>query len=177
MESRCDVCGCVTEQTDLKSYKLDDKEFMVCVFCRKQLERLPNGAQDVENLLHMDTKGKRSDECQQALEKFIKGKGIDITDKASVQKITAAMPVYGAQNTPEQFESLPLEQQVQMLHKQVDELNNKIERFKKRYLLSKVLGYILPVVFVVIMLIILLSTGLLQNIFDYYGTLGDYANM
>lgn len=177
MNGRCDVCGCKTEDGELKKCNVGGKEYDLCVFCRKQFEKISQSPREnsetARNLLFMDTNGKRADECQASLAKAFASLGID-TEKHSEPEAEPKSPYMP--KTAESAERLakPVEAEVAQLKKQVADLNEELNKFKKHYFLSKILGFIVPVVFVFVMLIILLASGALQNIFDYYGLLSEY---
>ena len=164
MNGRCDVCGCKTEQEQLKEYVLSGEKREVCVFCKKQLDLIakdPVGnAQSALNMLSRDTKGNRTPETQRLLENQFSALGVGKTDNANAA-------VSGNAQSAE----------VEELKKRVEELSNELKSFKKNYLLSRILSIVLPIVFVVIMLIVLIASGALKNIFGYYDYLSELANM
>lgn len=146
----------------LRSYELGGRELKICNFCRKQLdsvERDPvNNRQQAMNLLEMDTQGKRSADTQRRLTEHFGKLGI-------------------SDNTESKAAESDLQKQVTELNEKVNTLESELHAFRRRYIISKILGITLPVAFVVLMLIILVASGALKNLFGYYNTIMDYANM
>jgi len=164
MNGRCDVCGCKTEQEQLKEYMLSGEKREICVFCKKQLDAVaqdPVGnSESAKNMLSRDTKGNRTPETQSLLKKHFSALGISADADANA----AAKP---------QAQSGEVEE----LKRKVEELSNELKSFKRNYWLSKILSIVLPIVLTVVMLIVLIASGALKNIFGYYDYLSELANM
>ena len=62
------------------------------------------------------------------------------------------------------------------LEERVDKLEKQLKSLKRRLLISKILEIVVPLVLVLVLLVILLRSGALQSIFDYYSSLEDLAN-
>lgn len=176
MNNRCDICGCETESEGLKKYELSGNEYDICVFCRKRLEKISKNpaaeATEAVNMLYMDTKGRRNGQCDTALKEHFESLGIDTRKKEAVPAFTPYMPL--SVNTANVNAGGT---EIEELKRQISELNEKFNSFRRRYIISRVLGMVMPVVIVFVMLIILLASGALQSLFDYYGLILDYANM
>lgn len=179
MNEFCDVCGCKTEEDSLKLFLIGGDSYCVCHFCRKQLKNIAQSPKEnvdaANNILYMNTNKRRSEQCNASLRKYMVSYGIPINPVSDENTGQADVPP--APVTPPPFVPPAVGNEVEELKKQVDELSEKLNRFYKRFLLSKILGIIIPFLMVVVMLIIMLSTGALKNIFEYYGMLSEYANM
>lgn len=55
-------------------------------------------------------------------------------------------------------------------------MEKQLKSLKRRLLISKILEIFVPLVLVLVLLVILLRSGALQSIFDYYSSLEDLAN-
>lgn len=163
MSERCEVCGCVTEEEMLKSCQLGSAEVKVCSFCKKQLDSIEkNPKENYENalnLLNMDTSGRRSEKVQKALREKLEGLGIS----------EESQPADGGEGASAK--------ELEELREKVDSLESELKAFKKRYVMTKILEVVIPIAFIVIMLIVIVASGALKNIFNYYETIMEYANM
>lgn len=165
MENRCNVCGCITDLSELSDILLANEPFAVCPFCSKKIraieEQPSEQAKAALELLYADTKGRRGQRCSEMLFRHFHSLGIN----------TECTPNY----LPNK--NVDLREEVNQLKNTVEALQNDLKKFKRRYYLSKIFGILAPVVIVFIMLVILLSSGALNAIFDYYGLISEYAGM
>lgn len=164
MSNRCEICGCITEEEMLRSYTLSGKQMKICSFCKKQLDAIDRdpqaNAQQALNLLNMDTQGKRSAETQRLLSEHFE-----------------SLEITGEKQSAESAPSQPLEKEVRELKQRIDSLESELNGFRRRYVITKILEIVIPIAFIVLMLIILVASGALKNLFGYYNTIMDYANM
>lgn len=165
MENRCNVCGCITDLSELSDILLANEPFAVCPFCSKKIraiEKQPSEqAKAAFEFLYADTKGRRNQRCSEMLFRHFHSLGI---------KTEGAPNCLPTQN-------FDLRDEVNRLKNTVEALQNDLKKFKRRYYLSKIFGILAPVVIVFIMLVVLLSSGALNAIFDYYGLISKYAGM
>ena len=161
MDARCEICGCATDAEQLKTYKIADREYSVCNFCRGRINGIiknPSASvSEAENLLKMDTNGKRSAEAQQSLEALFKSAGV------SKEPAAAAAPAQNAE--------------VEQLKEQLETLSADFQAFKKQYFLSKILSVAIPVGLIIIMLLVMIFSGAFKSLFNYYDTIMEYANI
>lgn len=167
MESRCAICGSRTEDMDLATVEFEGVCVKACPYCRKQLSQFlqdpARNAAWLSGVLRVDEKHTRTPEATAALTRLAYQN--DIARPAPAKsEAPPAKPAVTAKTNAE-----PLEKRVEALEKQLKSL-------KRRMLISKILGIVLPLVLVLVLLVILLRSGALQNIFDYYSSLEDLAN-
>ncbi len=165
-ETRCSICGCITDPSELSSVTLSTESFDICPFCNKKIKAINEhpieNASLAREILTADTKGKRNPQCSAMLYRHFFSLGINPTETVA---------------TKPNSQTKQLEAEVQELKSQVEALASDLKKFKRRYYLSRILGVIAPVILTFIMLLIFLKSGLLDNIFAYYDFLGKYANM
>lgn len=165
MENRCSVCGCITDLSELSDIALSGEHFAVCPFCSKKIKAIEEQplkqAVAALELLYADTKGRRNQRCSEMLFRHFYSLGI------SPERVKEHLPARESN----------LREEIDALKNTVEALQNDLKKFKRRYYLSKILGITVPVIITFIMLVILLSSGALNAIFDYYGLITDYAGM
>lgn len=196
MENRCLLCGCKTDMLDLTEYEFKNGEkATVCGFCQKQLSAFNKNPKAnalwAQQLLETDTKGVRTKEVEQAFKQMMSVNGIEqVFEKNYVNTVPlppqsqyyqqmSANTAFNTQwNNMSEFSNQPLteHEELEIVKKQLNDLQTNFNKFKKRYYLSKILGIVLPIVFIILMLIILVKSGAVQSIFDYYAQLSDWAN-
>ena len=187
MDFRCEICGCKTEQQELREYGLSGESFNACNFCRKQLDSIKKSpaqmSSDAKNLLNMNTNGRRSQKVQDSLEKEFAAVGISFSPAVTEAPFVpaSAMPASPVQsvmpNSNQPAGNNPLENEVADLRQQLQKLSDSFFAFRRRYYIVKIVSVVLPVVLVLLMLIVLVASGALKNLFNYYNTIMDYANM
>lgn len=188
MENRCDLCGCKTDFLDLSEFVFDNgTKASVCGYCQKQLSafnKSPKAAADwAQKLLVTDTKGVRPQKVEKAFTEMLLKNGINPPRQeppptSGYYGIEPSGQNYNKAEMPAFFENPATpEDELQTVKRQLGELQSEFKKFKKRYYISKILGIVLPILFVIIMVIILFASGAVQNIFDYYAQMSDLANM
>lgn len=165
MESRCAICGNRTEDMDLATVEFEGVSVKACPYCRKQLSQFlqdpARNAAWLSGVLRVDEKHTRTPEATAALTRLAYQN--DIARPANAETPPAKPAVTATKNAE------PLEERVDKLEKQLKSL-------KRRLLISKILEIVVPLVLVLVLLVILLRSGALQSIFDYYSSLEDLAN-
>ena len=171
MESRCAICGNRTEDLDLATVEFEGVSVKACPYCRKQLSQFlqdpARNAAWLSGVLRVDEKHTRTPEATAALTRLAYQNDIARPAPANAEAPPAnpaAKPAVTATKNAE-----PLEERVDKLEKQLKSL-------KRRLLISKILEIVVPLVLVLVLLVILLRSGALQSIFDYYSSLEDLAN-
>lgn len=165
MESRCAICGSRTQEMDLAEIKVEGVCVKACPYCRKQLAQFKqnpeHNAEWLANVLCRDVQSIRTPETTAALTRLAYRNHIarPAEDKEPPAKKAAA-----AQN------------HVEPLERRVEALENQLRRLKRRLMISKILEIVLPLLVALVLLVVLLRSGYLQNIFDYFSTLEDLAN-
>lgn len=176
METRCSICGCITDTAELNDVTLSGENFSACPFCNKKLKQIEkdplSNSQLAREILQQDTKGRRSAQCNAMLYRHFYSLGIKPTENVSN---VSTQPVN--KNNPATPQNADLQKEVAELKKQVEEITSSLKKFKRRYYLSRILGVIAPVVLTLIMLLIFLKMGFLDKLFEYYDFLGKYASM
>lgn len=172
------LCGCKTDMLDLTEYEFENGvKASVCGFCKKQLLAFNKNPSSnslwARQLLETDTKGVRPEEVEEAFRHTVYGvnpavrtQGVNYVNTAKNQPVKAEV----------QTKPLTQKEEFEIVKKQLYELQKDFKKFKKRYYLSKILGIVLPISIVLLLIIILFASGALQNIFDYYAQLSDWAN-
>lgn len=167
MESRCAICGNRTEDMDLATVEIEGVSVKACPYCRKQLSQFlqdpARNAAWLSGVLRVDEKHTRTPEATAALTRLAYQNDIPRPAPANAETPPAKPAVTATKNAE------PLEERVDKLEKQLKSL-------KRRLLISKILEIVVPFVLVLVLLVILLRSGALQSIFDYYSSLEDLAN-
>ena len=178
MNTRCDICGCETDPSDIEEYLLSGKAKNVCSFCRKRIKEVEadpaNKSEAARNLLFMDTKGHRNEDTNILIRKHFYELGIDISAAPQPELPVTPVPVMA----PAQAAPAPANTDMQTaeLKKELEDLKNSFQRFRRRYYISKILGYVAPVIVLIIGLIILHKMGTIQTFIDYFNMLSEYAS-
>ena len=178
MNTRCDICGCETDPSDIQEYLLSDKPKNVCSFCRKRIKEVEanpvNKSEAARNLLFMDTKGHRSEDTNILIRKHFYELGIDITSVPHPYNQENIVPVTAqVQAAPAQVN---VDMQTAELKKELEDLKKSFYRFRRRYYISKILSFVIPIVVLIIGLIILYKMGTIQTFVDYFNMLEEYAS-
>ena len=167
MESRCAICGNRTEDMDLATVEFEGVSVKACPYCRKQLSQFlqdpARNAAWLSGVLRVDEKHTRTPEATAAL-----------TRLAYQNDIARPAPVNA--ETPPAKPAVTATKNAEPLEERVDKLEKQLKSLKRRLLISKILEIVVPLVLVLVLLVILLRSGALQSIFDYYSSLEDLAN-
>lgn len=167
MESRCAICGNRTEDMDLATVEFEGVSVKACPYCRKQLSQFlqdpARNAAWLSGVLRVDEKHTRTPEATAAL-----------TRLAYQNDIARPAPA-NAETSPEK-PAVTATKNAEPLEERVDKLEKQLKSLKRRLLISKILEIVVPLVLVLVLLVILLRSGALQSIFDYYSSLEDLAN-
>ncbi len=177
MNTRCDICGCVTDPLDLEKFAISNKERDVCSFCRKRIKEVEsdplNQADAARNLLYMDTKGHRTEETNILIRKHFFELGIDINAVSGPTPVPVPVPVNNTVPAP----AIPNQNaEFEEMKKEFEKLKESFKSFKRRYYLSKILGVVAPVIVLIIGLIVLYKLGTIQTFIDYFNYLSEYAS-
>lgn len=180
MDERCALCGNHTAQMDLTAVAFEGLEVRACPYCRRQLEHaLKNPAENsdwLQSILSVDTKGVRTEEVTAALTRICYQNDIP---RPQPTKATPAAGSPTAEAAP--ANRIPpaagnAESQIASLEKRVESLEAQLKKLRRRMLLSRILGTVIPVLAACILAIVLVRSSYFQNILDYYEQLGELAN-
>lgn len=167
MESRCAICGNRTEDMDLATVEFEGVSVKACPYCRKQLSQFlqdpARNAAWLSGVLRVDEKHTRTPEATAALTRLAYQNDI-------------ARPAAANAETPPAKPAVTATKNAEPLEERVDKLEKQLKSLKRRLLISKILEIVVPLVLVLVLLVILLRSGALQSIFDYYSSLEDLAN-
>lgn len=167
MESRCAICGNRTEDMDLATVEFEGVSVKACPYCRKQLSQFlqdpARNAAWLSGVLRVDEKHTRTPEATAALTRLAYQNDI-------------AWPAPANAETPPEKPAVTATKNAEPLEERVDKLEKQLKSLKRRLLISKILEIVVPLVLVLVLLVILLRSGALQSIFDYYSSLEDLAN-
>lgn len=167
MESRCAICGNRTEEIDLAAVEFEGVSVKACPYCRKQLSQFlqdpARNAAWLSGVLRVDEKHTRTPEATAALTRLAYQNDI-------------ARPAPANAETPPAKPAVTATKNAEPLEERVDKLEKQLKSLKRRLLISKILEIVVPLVLVLVLLVILLRSGALQSIFDYYSSLEDLAN-
>ena len=167
MESRCAICGNRTEDMDLATVEFEGVSVKACPYCRKQLSQFlqdpARNAAWLSGVLRVDEKHTRTPEATAALTRLAYQNDI-------------ARPAPAKAETPPAIPAVTATKNAEHLEERVDKLEKQLKSLKRRLLISKILEIVVPLVLVLVLLVILLRSGALQSIFDYYSSLEDLAN-
>ena len=176
MNTRCDICGCQTDPSDLESFLLSNKEKNICSFCRKRIKEVETDPKDqadaARNLLYMDTNGHRTEETNILLRKHFYELGIDINAVNGPTPVPPPVPVNNTTPVPQANPNAELAE----LKQELEELKASFKSFKRRYYLSKALSIVAPIFVLIIGLIVLYKMGTIQTFMDYFDFLREYAS-
>ena len=174
----CPLCGCKTDELDFVLCKIEGTEAKVCSFCDKQIKKIDTD----ENIASAQLRWLES----------IASKDIDreknITDainslKLKYLKESETEEVFAT--TGNQFVEIKKEvsqvmangtanisqEQYNNLVKRLEKLENSFAKYKKAQLIKMIIELGVPVVLVIVILIVLLSTG----VFDMFSNLANFT--
>ena len=188
MDTHCQICGCITEESQLGDYEISGRTLKACRICRKSLDSIKQNpavhAGEAYNIVNMNTGSRRSAEVQNLLVAHFASLGVAFQQAppaAPVQPMPPVQPVQTAQPVQQVTYAASAqgntEQELAQLRKEFDELKKSYEGFRRRYYIAKIISITLPILLVIIMFIIMIKSGALENLFNYYNTIVEYANM
>lgn len=180
MDERCALCGNHTAQMDLTAVAFEGLEVRACPYCRRQLEQtLKNPAENsdwLQSILSVDTKGVRTEEVTAALTRICYQNNIPRPQPAKAPSAAGSPTVEAVPATRVPPVAGNAASQIASLEKRVESLEMQLKKLRRRMLLSKILGAVIPVLAVCILAIVLVRSSYFQNILDYYEQLGELAN-
>ncbi len=175
MDERCALCGNHTAQMDLAEIAFEGLKVRACPYCRKQLEQtLKNPAENdawLRSILSVDTKGVRSEAVTAALTRICYQNSIP---RPQTPRPAQAVPAAVSPKAQTAFGGAAA--QIAALEERVESLETQLKKLRRRMLISKILGAVIPVLVVCILAIVLVRSSYFQNILDYYAQLSDLAN-
>ncbi len=180
MDERCALCGNHTAQMDLTAVAFEGLEVRACPYCRRQLEQtLKNPAENsdwLQSILSVDTKGVRTEEVTAALTRICYQNDIPRPQpqKASPKAVLPTAEAAVANRIPPATGDSAAK--IASLEKRVESLEAQLQKLRRRMLISKILGAVIPVLAACILAIVLVRSSYFQNILDYYEQLGELAN-
>ncbi len=165
----CPLCGCKTDELDFVLCKIENTEAKVCSFCDKQIKKIDTDENIasaqlrwLESITSKDIE--REKDITDAID-ALKSKYLKESEKVEVPatmgnqfaEVRRDLPPVTANGTvnisPEQFNNLV---------KRLEKLENSFAKYKKAQLIKMIIELGVPVVLVIVILIVLLSTGVLD---------------
>ena len=168
----CPLCGCKTDELDFVLCKIEDTETKVCSFCDKQIKKI-NADKEIApaQLRWLESIASKDVEREQNVLVAINSLKLKHLKESNPENITA--PVINQFTDFKQdikFPTIPngnttiTIDQYNKLVERLDKLENSFKKYKKAQLIKMIIELGAPVVMVIILLIILLSSG----IFDIF---------
>ncbi len=173
----CPLCGCKTDELDFVLCKIENTEAKVCSFCDKQIKKIDTDENIasaqlrwLESIASKDIE--REKDITDAIDS-LKSKYLKENEKEEVfaamgnqfAEVRRDLPPVMANGTvnisPEQFNNLV---------KRLEKLEDSFAKYKKAQLIKMIIELGVPVVLVIVILIVLLSTGffdILSNFSNY----------
>ncbi|NLA77375.1 MAG: hypothetical protein GX851_06055 [Clostridiales bacterium] len=188
----CPVCGCKTEEFDIADFSFEGGHTeKLCGYCRRQLKLLddPSGAPEAQAaaaVAWLDSMAQkpveiRSAECLTQLNRIrklypqIPVKRPDTPVAAPAPPVRTPAPAQVASQSPDTPENLT--DQIFLLNKRISALEKDLKSFKRRLLISKIISFAAPLVITLILFIILMASGVLDPLIDYFNTISNLADM
>ena len=166
MDARCEICGCLTDEQSLTECELSGEQFRICSYCKKSLEAIAENpgesSEQAVNIFSMEN-SHRSERAKRALGRYFAMLGVSGNPKPSAKATAAAA-------------AAPSDE-IKELTEKVEKLQNDLDRFKRRYFISKALEIAIPILLIIIVFIVMIASGALDNLKNYYDTILEYANM
>ncbi len=169
----CPICGCKTEELDFVERKLQEKDCKVCSFCHRQLnvfdsESEPTQAQLrwLDAVISKDV-AEREKSLLEVL-KNIRGKYPESQGQqtAEVQHQNVVFQNPGASKkvvqSADDFETD--NQIIKDLQKRISALETEIRMMKRKQMIKTAIELGVPVVLFILLIIIVMSSGLLDNL-------------
>jgi len=174
----CPLCGCKTDELDFVLCKIENTEAKVCSFCDKQIKKIDTDENIasaqlrwLESIASKDIEREKdiTDAIDSLKSKYLKDsekEEVPATMGNQFAEIRNELPPVMANGTvnisPEQFNNLV---------KRLEKLENSFAKYQKAQLIKMIIELGVPVVLVIVILIVLLSTG----VFDMLSNLSDFA--
>jgi len=173
----CPLCGCKTDELDFVLCKIENTEAKVCSFCDKQIKKIDTDENIasaqlrwLESIASKDIEREKdiTDAIDSLKSKYLKENEKEEVFAAMENKFAEVrrdLPPVMANGTvnisPEQFNNLV---------KRLEKLEDSFAKYKKAQLIKMIIELGVPVVLVIVILIVLLSTGffdILSNFSNY----------
>ena len=173
----CPICGCKTDDLDFVKKQINDIDCKVCSFCSRQLNVFETEAEPTEAQLRwidaviLKDVPERSDEISKAI-KEIRSRFSQTEPKAyssAEQKATAVQQVGVVKKPSVNYES---DDVIKDLQNRISVLESEIRTMKRKQMIKTIVELGAPFVLFVMLLIIVLNSGLIDNmkmIFDMAG--------
>lgn len=163
----CPICGCKTEELDFVQRKLGERDYRVCSFCERQLkvfdaDAVPTEAQIrwLDAVISKEVP-EREDEIQSVL-KAIRTKYPESEIQQSVAKLQRNVVTQKTNKlNSEDFEDE--NQVIADLQKRISALETEIRKMKRKQMIKTAVELGVPVIMLILLIIILLSSGVLDS--------------
>ncbi len=174
----CPLCGCKTDELDFVLCKIEDTEAKVCSFCDKQIKKIDadeNIASAqlrwLESISSKDIEREKniSDAINSLKSKYLKESEVQenpVTMGKQFAEIKKDLPPTMANGTANISQ-----EQYNNLVKRLEKLENSFAKYKKAQLIKMIIELGVPVILVIVILIVLLSTG----VFDMLSNLTNFT--
>ncbi len=173
----CPVCGCKTDELDFVKGSVNGVETDVCSFCDRQLKAFsaedvnPSAIRWLQNVLGKEVERDESTlDALKALYEKYEGASAASPQAASSPKANAAPKAAGAKISAEDFDDK--DRVISQLVKRVEKLEKDLVQMKRKQMIKTIIELGLPFVMLIVLVIIVLSSGLFDNIgaiFDMAG--------
>ena len=175
----CPLCGCKTDELDFVLCKIEDTEAKVCSFCDKQIKKIDadeNIASAqlrwLESISSKDIEREKniSDAINSLKSKYLKESEVQenpVTMGNQFAEIKKDLPPAMANGTANISQ-----EQYNNLVKRLEKLENSFAKYKKAQLIKMIIELGVPVILVIVILIVLLSTG----VFDMLSNFASYSS-
>ena len=176
----CPLCGCKTDELDFVLCKVENTEAKVCSFCDKQIKKIDTDENIataqlrwLESIVSKDIVRDKniSDAINSLKSKYIveseaQDSPATIGNEFAEIKKEVSKPQTKISGTP----NISVEQYNNLV-KRLEKLEDSFAKYKKAQLVKMIIELGLPVIMVIIILIILLSSGL----FDMLSNFASYS--
>ncbi len=168
----CPVCGCKTEEIDFVERKLQEKDCKVCSFCDRQLKVFdsdaePSGAQ----LKWLDAIiSKEVSDRDEVLFTILKNIRSKYPETQTQQPVDAQQKNSSVQKSERNKKSVLSDddfddnQLIKDLQKRISALEAEIRMMKRKQMIKTVVELGVPVALFLLLIIIFVSSGLLENL-------------
>jgi hypothetical protein len=174
----CPLCGCKTDELDFVLCKIEGTEAKVCSFCDKQIKKIDTDENIasaqlrwLESISSKDIEREKniSDAINSLKSKYLKESEVQenpVTMGNQFTEIKKDLPPVTANCTANISQ-----EQYNNLVKRLEKLENSFAKYKKAQLIKMIIELGVPVVLVIVILIVLLSTG----VFDMFSNLANFT--